>query len=134
MRGLLSLPVVAVLTILDIAKLQISCFTGGPTFDCSMFITAFCNSIGNSTRCFNNPAVGSSQCTFTAANMVTTAGVPNVPNCGTALATVDAMCPPGGSGMFSVLTFRFWMDPNDGMCGIPELDAYYSCSEGLKRF
>ncbi|KAF8182211.1 hypothetical protein K438DRAFT_1767535 [Mycena galopus ATCC 62051] len=140
----------AVLTILGIAKLQISCFTGGPTFDCSMFITAFCNSIGNSTRCFNNPAVGSSQCTFTAANMVTTAGVPNVPNCGTALATVDAMCPPvccrsqitfpeltytqGGSGMFSVLTFRFWMDLNDGMCGIPELDAYYSCSEGLKRF
>ncbi|KAJ7101706.1 hypothetical protein C8R44DRAFT_887906 [Mycena epipterygia] len=131
MRGLLSFAVVAVITTPGLAQLQTSCFSGGPTFDCSMFITAFCNSIGTSTiapndtisRCFNNPAVGSAQCTFTAANMVTTAGVPNVSNCGSALATVGAVCPPGGSGMFSGLTFRFWMDPNDGTCGIPELDT-----------
>ncbi|KAJ7270557.1 hypothetical protein C8J57DRAFT_1227200 [Mycena rebaudengoi] len=48
-------------------------FHGGAIFDC-MFITAYCNSIGNSTiapndtisRCFNNPAVGSSRCALAA--------------------------------------------------------------------
>ncbi|KAJ7194322.1 TMV resistance protein Y3 [Mycena pura] len=127
MRGLLSLAVMAVITTPGLAQLQTTCFKGGAEFDCSMFITQFCNSIGTSIiapndtmqRCFNNPAVADSQCLFTAANVITTQGIPSVANCGTALTTVAEKCPQGGSGMFSGLTFRFWIDPNDGACGLP---------------
>ncbi|KAJ7221268.1 hypothetical protein GGX14DRAFT_388458 [Mycena pura] len=85
-----------------------------------MFIPAFCNSIGNSTiapndtisRCFNNPAVGFSQCTFTVANRVTTAGVPFIPNCNAALVALTYT--QGGSGMFSSLTNDHRLQVLDG--------------------
>ncbi|KAJ7486692.1 hypothetical protein FB451DRAFT_1534685 [Mycena latifolia] len=111
----------------SLGQLTISCFGPDLTFDCATFIPAFCNSIGNSTiaqidsmaRCFNVPASGG-RCDFTAANMLTDPSTPIAQNCGVALETVSQRCPSGGSGQFTGLNFRFWIDPNTGGCPIPE--------------
>ncbi|KAJ7110778.1 hypothetical protein C8R43DRAFT_161230 [Mycena crocata] len=128
-RTLLGLVTLALATTSCVAQLNISCFFGGPTFNCTSLAPQFCASIGSivvapgdtSARCFNGPGVGEN-CVFTLANQGTVADVPSAGNCLSALNSVAAACPPGGSGQVTGLPFRFWIDPNDGVCPKPELD------------
>ncbi|KAJ7486656.1 hypothetical protein FB451DRAFT_1168068 [Mycena latifolia] len=146
MHSLFSLVLVAVMAAPSLGQLSLSCFNTDLTFDCSTFIPSFCNSVGNSTpaqivqsdtitRCFNVAASGG-RCKlgFAHRDFANDGARPQaislrriccptlafqMSNCGAALTPVAEVCPSGGSGQFSGLNFRFWMDPNTGGCPIP---------------
>ncbi|KAF8166080.1 hypothetical protein K438DRAFT_1775262 [Mycena galopus ATCC 62051] len=92
-------------------QLLLNC-AGGPTaFDCSSFASTFCTSIGNISinsintysGCFNGPGPNQS-C---------------VVGCTSSIEAISAVCPTGGTAMFTDGRFEFAVDPNTGPCGIP---------------
>ncbi|KAJ6590266.1 hypothetical protein B0H10DRAFT_1961135 [Mycena sp. CBHHK59/15] len=85
-----------------LGQLQLTCNIGGTKGNCTSFIPAFCNSIGNSSiapldttsRCFNTPGF-TGKCDLTAWNRRPgpNGNVPDVTNCVAALSTVSEACP-----------------------------------------
>ncbi|KAJ6613716.1 hypothetical protein B0H10DRAFT_2221957 [Mycena sp. CBHHK59/15] len=106
-----------------LGQLQLTCNIGGTKGNCTSFIPAFCNSIGNSSiapldttsRCFNTPGF-TGKCDLTAWNRRPgpNGNVPDVTNCVAALSTVSEACPTGGSGIFTGANFLFVLDPSTG--------------------
>ncbi|KAJ7080243.1 hypothetical protein C8R44DRAFT_862905 [Mycena epipterygia] len=108
----------------SLGQLQTVCNPGGTVGSCAAYITTFCTSIenevippgGSAGRCFPTPTE-SLKCDFTTINTHTVNNSINVPNCQSALTSVDQECSMGGWGQFSGAAFQFFGDPNTGACG-----------------
>ncbi|KAJ7814532.1 hypothetical protein B0H14DRAFT_3747626 [Mycena olivaceomarginata] len=92
---------------------------------CANFITTFCTSIASqviapgdtAARCFMTPTANL-KCDLTAVNLATTSSSVSVPVCEAVLTSVNTQCPLlGGFGHATGGAFRFFGDPNTGVCG-----------------
>ncbi|KAJ7064211.1 hypothetical protein C8F01DRAFT_1367558 [Mycena amicta] len=106
--------------------INLECDPGGTVAQCGSFANAFCTSIANitigpgdsATRCFT-ATTANIKCDFTALNTHTISNNINVANCEAALQLVNSSCPMGGWGQVDGAAFRFFGDPNTGVCTPP---------------
>ncbi|KAJ7201769.1 hypothetical protein B0H12DRAFT_1244151 [Mycena haematopus] len=113
------------------AQFGVECFAATDVeFDCSSFITTFCNTISTTpiasfdtmARCFDLPTT---HCDFTVVTPTDATITPDFLTCVMALTLVSENCPQGGAGQFTEsnadIYSIFWMDPNNGVCSHPEI-------------